>query len=82
MDHITKVLRLKKPVKCKTDVISASANVHDTMPPSTIGKYSKKLILDNSRWEASHDHEPYFHWSLVHYNIFQKWINCRMYSEF
>lgn len=69
MDHITKVLRLKKPVKCKTDVISTSSKSHDASSPA-IGKDGKKLVLDNSRWEASHDHEEYFH-SLVSYITFK-----------
>lgn len=65
MDHITKVLRLKKPVKCKADVITTSTNAPDATSPSTIGKDSKKLILDNSRWEASHDHKSNFHFSFA-----------------
>lgn len=53
MDHITKVLRLKKSVKCKTEVIASPTKSQEVSSPPPIGKDAKKLILDNSRWEAS-----------------------------
>lgn len=39
----------KKHVKCKAEILTAEQN--DS--PSGVNKNSKKLILDNSRWEAS-----------------------------